>query len=176
MGENNTPTNIANELDTMKTVGEALDKLSQESRVRVIRWATEWFKLENDITPTIQKTPLGNNQIEEEEKQNNCGSIESFSDLPDFYSHINPKKTWEKALVVSYWIQKKHNDQDFVSRLISKELNNLGDGITNITNAMSGLINRKFIIQTRKSGSSKQAQKLYKVTIRGKTYIEDLMK
>ena len=170
MSDESAPFKITDELDAMKLVSEALDPLPTESRIRVVRWAAEWCGLANDIGMKVQEASSPDNQAEEEMKP-----TENFSDLPDFYSHISPKATWEKVLAASYWIQKAHGDQDFASRLVSKELNNLGDGVSNITHAMSSLIGKKFVIQTRKSGSSKQAQKLYKVTVKGKKYVEDLM-
>lgn len=173
MGEEKESFKISEELNAMKTVGQTLESLPPESRARVVRWAAEWCGLANDIGVKAQKAVTSAGQ--EKDGRGNSESNGDFSDLPDFYSHISPKATWEKVLVTSYWIQKTHGDQDFPARIVSKELNNLGDGVSNITNAMSGLIRKKLVIQTRKSGSSQQAQKLYKVTVKGKTYVEDLM-
>ena len=63
------------------------------------------------------------------------------------------------AAGISAMKEKSQDDKDFASRIVSNELNNLGDSVSNITHTMSSLIKKKFVIQTRKAGSSKQAQK-----------------
>ena len=71
--------------------------------------------------------------------------------------------------MVAAYLQNKGGEKELTSREINKELKNLGHGVGNITNAISSLSVKKpsLMIQTRKEGRSKQAQKKYKVTTEG---------
>jgi hypothetical protein len=52
---------------------------------------------------------------------------------------------------------------------LNTNLKNLGHGLSNVTDALTSLINRKpsFVLQTAKSGKSRQARKKYKLTRAG---------
>jgi len=74
-------------------------------------------------------------------------------------------------------LQEKNSDQELTGREINSELNHLGHGVGNITNAISSLINRKpsLMIQTRKAGKTKQAQKRYKITHEGMKQVKEMI-
>jgi hypothetical protein len=163
MGGEKKSGSMSEELEAMKAVSDALEPLEPESRGRVVRWAAEWCGLQSKAIPSPVTAASS--------ASSSVAQAESIP-LPDFFSERAPTASWEKALVVSYWVQASLGDQDFPAYSVSKELKNLGDGVSNITHALSSLIDKKFVIQTRKSGTSKQAQKLYKVTVKGKQYVE----
>jgi DNA-binding PadR family transcriptional regulator len=60
---------------------------------------------------------------------------------------------------------------------LNKELKNLGHGVSNITSALDTLMSRKpaLVIQTKKSGTSKQARKKYKLTLEGLRAVERMV-
>jgi len=97
--------------------------------------------------------------------------------LPDLYGTISPSSEADRALVVGYWLQVLQGEQDLDSFQINKELKNLGHGVGNITNALTSLIQRKpqLVIQTRKSGSSQQARKRYRLTDAGLKAVERML-
>ena len=76
----------------------------------------------------------------------------------------------ERSLVVAYWSQRLRVTITSKHWAVNKELKHLGHGVSNITRALDDLKGRKpqLVIQTQKSGKSKQARKLYKVTGAGK--------
>lgn len=82
-----------------------------------------------------------------------------------------------KPLVVGYWFQVLQGEQDLDGFQINKELKHLGHGVSNITTALSSLIDRKpqLVIQTRKSGNSKQARKRYRLTDAGIKAVERML-
>jgi DNA-binding PadR family transcriptional regulator len=101
----------------------------------------------------------------------------SFSSLPDLYSTVSPASDSSRALVVGYWFQVMQGEQDLDGFQINKELKHLGHGASNITTALSSLIERKpqLVIQTRKSGNSKQARKRYRLTDAGIKAVERML-
>ena len=75
----------------------------------------------------------------------------------------------------------KHLESDlalFDDAQILPELKNLGHGVGNVTRAFSALITQRPqpVVQTRKSGSSKQARKRYKLTTVGINRVEEMVK
>jgi hypothetical protein len=91
------------------------------------------------------------------------------ADLPLYFNDAQPRTSPEKALVVAAWLQAVQGSSDFDSGSVNRELKNLGHQSTNITRDFDDLIARKpkMVVQTRKSGSTKQARKLYRVTHEG---------
>ena len=166
------------EIDAMKSVAEALSPLDEEACGRVLRWAADRFS----VTITTQQKGKGSaesdseNDADQEQKQHES-SQNQFDDIADLYTAVTPKYDPEKALVVGYWFQVIQGQSDFDSGRINKELKNLGHGVTNITTAMTSLIGRKpaLVIQTKKSGSSQQARKKYKLTLEGIKKVKEMI-
>ena len=73
-----------------------------------------------------------------------------------------------------YFLQFQQGQSDFGAYEVNAALKNLGEGVGNITTAFDTLKARKpaDVIQLKKSGTSKQARKTYKVTLHGKTAVE----
>ena len=94
--------------------------------------------------------------------------------LADFFARADAQIESDKALVVGYWLQIKEARGDFDSQSVNTELKNLGHGIGNITVAFNHLIAQRpqQVIQTKKSGNSRQARKLYRLTTAGINRVE----
>lgn len=87
----------------------------------------------------------------------------------EFFDAADPQTEAERVLVGAYWVQVVEGAEDFESMQVTKHLKNLGHPVSNITRAIDSMMsqNPRMVIQTQKSGSSKQARKRYKVTREG---------
>ncbi len=103
--------------------------------------------------------------------------IMSFESVADIFGKANPESDADKVLIVGAYLQGKNPTGELTGRQINKELKNLGHGVGNITNAITSLMERKpkLMIQTRKEGKSRQAQKKYRVTTEGLTAAKKLI-
>ena len=161
------------ELKAMNEVYQVLQGLEPEAQQRIINWVLE--KLSLTTSPVSQKA--GQQSFVQEQAREI--SFESFDTLADVFAAVTATTEPDKVLIAASYLQSK-SDSDLTGREINKNLNHLGHGVGNITNAISSLINRapKLMIQTRKEGKTKQAQKKYKVTVEGinaaKKMLQDL--
>jgi hypothetical protein len=155
------------ELDAMRAVAAALEPLRSDEKgvARVLRWAREKYLGEaaGDSAGAKRKAT--------------AGTPDEFEDVASLYVAASPKTDAERALVVGYWFQVHQGMKDFDSQRVNAELKNMGHGVGNITDAFTTLIDRKpqYVIQTRKSGTSRQARKLYRVTNEGINRVRDLL-
>jgi len=97
--------------------------------------------------------------------------------VADLFAAAAAQTDADRALVVGYWLQIITSQPDFDSFTVNRDLKNLGHGVANITSAFDTLIERKpqHVIQTRKSGSAKQARKRYKLTEEGKKAVQRMV-
>jgi len=165
-------TNPKDELQAMTAVAEALEKLDAEATVRVIRWATERFtkgvgirvadsaekKAASSFVAVAQSTP-------------------QYAHMADLYAAASPETDADRALVAGYWFQYIEEQPDFAAQTINSSLNDMGHRVANITNAFAALMGRKpqLVVQLKKSGTSKQARKTYKLTTAGKGAVEGMI-
>jgi hypothetical protein len=103
--------------------------------------------------------------------------IPQFEGLAELFAAANPKTEPDKALVTGYWFQVVRNEADLTGQSLNEELKHLGHGVLNITKALTSLMKRKpqLVIQIRKSGTSKQARKKYKLTDSGRREVERML-
>lgn len=157
------------ELSAMKAITEALNGLQPASIQRILRWIWDIHLREEKSKECIVDEKKSPDVSTAEESQ--------YKNLADFYAAASPNTDTEKALVVGYGIQTLENsDVDLDAQRINSELKHMGHGIKNITAALNGLMSRKpqLVVQTRKSGSSKQARKKYRLTTEGMKYVQNL--
>lgn len=149
------------EVAAMGKVTEALDELDEVARVRVLRWAGDRYGMTKPSTSPVEE-----------------GTGVHFSDFADLYSRADPSSEAQKALIAGYWVQVVGAQETFESQSLNTELKNLGHGVKNITDALDQLIERKprLVIQVRKSGTTRQARKRYKLTVEGIRAAERLLK
>ena len=152
------------ELKAMNVVYDALSKLDEDAKKRVIDWVIGKFSLgrpkqRTDRGPTGFQPGLDGEEI----------MLGSFSSVADLFAKVSPKSEADKVLVVAAFLQETRAVAELTGREIHKELVHLGHGVGNITAAINTLMNKKpkLMIQTRKEGKTKQAQKKYKVTTEG---------
>jgi len=173
------------ELDAMRALATALQPLGQDSRRMVLYWASEKFLAPDARILPHPQTPLSSPKpISSEAALPNLDaeatalwSLENYSSVGELYHSCTPSSDGEKALVISAWLQKNTESDGVDSYSVNSELKNLGYGIGNITRAFDYLIQAKpaLMIQVRKSGTSKQARKSFRVTDQGMRRIREMV-
>lgn len=168
------------EIEAMSSVATALADLDEDQQGRVLRWAAERYGV------TLGKGRAlagaggagsdfdGDEDVTDDEIKDEAPVYEHFAEL---FAAAQPTKNEDKALVAAYWVQAIQGQDQWASRTLNNELKNLGHPIANITDALSGNMRKKpqRIIQLRKSGSSRQATKTYKVTHEGLVYVQGML-
>lgn len=159
------------ELNAMKAVADALKGLEREAIIRVLRWANDAFGAKTATGSTKDSLASRNAEVKAEV------NTSLFSSVADLYHAAAPTAEPDKALVVGYWVQVVQGEVEFDSQAVNKLLKDLGYGVGNITQALSSLMSRKpqLVIQTRKSGTSQQARKRYKLTGAGIQAVEKML-
>ncbi len=148
-----------------KAIGEItgiVGSLEEDQRGRVIRYILERFNIAG-VSKTTKK-PRGGSEAEPEDET----AIE-FADFASLADACHPKTESLRALAAGYWLQVCQGAQSFDGQSANNELKHLGHPSANITMALGALIKQKpsLVLQLRKSGSTKQARKLYKITESG---------
>jgi|ERR1051326_5704247 hypothetical protein len=93
---------------------------------------------------------------------------------PTYGRAASSKSDADKALVAAYWHQVVQGKSDFGAQEVNTSLKHLGHGLGNVTNAFTQLMQRKprLVMQTHKSGKTRQARKTYKLTREGVLAVE----
>ncbi len=166
-----TPVDPLKELEAMGAVVKALEGLDPETLARVLRWAQERYK----VVPAPRQN-AGSPGSNHGSGESNGGA--KFENLAELFDACQPATDADKALVGGYWVQFGESKPDFGSFEINKALKDLGHPIGNITTAFDTLKARKPspVLQLKKSGTSRQARKTYKLTVAGKAAVEAMMK
>jgi hypothetical protein len=167
------------ELDAMAAVAGAIGELDEAARGRVLRWAGERYGVEvTRSDPSRRKSR--DTRDEEEEPDPNAedghgrkvpAKFEHFAEL---FNAVQPKTDSDKALTAAYWFQVIKGQPSFQSLELNRELKSLGHPIGNVTTALLALQTKKptHVMQLKKSGTSKQARKTFKLTSEGINVIE----
>lgn len=150
------------EIEAMGTIAGIVEGLKEEQRGRVIRYIFERFKIAG--ASSGPKMSAGGTQTDSP-----VDVPSEFSDFASLVDAAHPDTDTIRALVAGYWLQVCKGSPSFDAQSANTELKHLGHPSSNITNALSALIEQKpaLVLQLRKSGNTKQARKLYKVTESG---------
>lgn len=164
------------ELEAMKKVAEAIDELESDSQSRVLKWAADHYGV--SVTTAGAKASnlhRENVEIREDDEPVNVSSYETIGDL---FARALPGSDAEKALVAGYWIQEEQGNSEFGTQDVNRELKHLGYGVGNITRAFDNLKKTRpqQVIQLRKSGTSKQARRSFKLTEVGKQAVDAMVR
>lgn len=91
---------------------------------------------------------------------------ESFA---EFLGRAATEDGVDRALLACYWQSQRETSGTFTAQAANALLKDAGHASTNITRDLDSLRSRKpqLVVQVRKSGRSKQARKLYRVTDAG---------
>lgn len=101
----------------------------------------------------------------------------AYATFPDLYHAANPETEADKALVAGYWTQVCQGNETFDSFTANSALKDMGYTVSNITRAFDFLMAQdpKYVMQTKKSGSSRQARKAFKLTQAGLKRVAEML-
>ncbi|WP_248582021.1 hypothetical protein [Nocardioides sp. InS609-2] len=165
----------------MSAVATALTNLEEDQQDRVLRWAAERYGVTLAKGSGRRGGAGGGGADNEDGEDVTDDEIKAeapvYEHFAELFSAAQPKTNEDKALVAAYWVQAIEGKDQWASRLLNVELKNLGHPIANITEALSSNMRKKpqRVIQLRKSGSSQQATKTYKVTHEGLVYVQGML-
>jgi hypothetical protein len=170
------------EIEAMSAVTTALADLDEDAQGRVLRWAAERYGVTTPMAVRVSDgrdgAGIGDSprtaDVTEEEIAEESPTFRHFAEL---FAKAQPKSDADKALVAAYWMQVQEGQSQWQSRRLSTELKHLGHSVKNVTTALTSNINKKpqRVIQLKKSGSAKQANKTYKVTNEGIVYVQGML-
>ena len=170
------------EIEAMAQVAAALDKLADDARARVLRWAADRYG-----APTVTAIPAAiSNGVpawQLEDMQPRVTEVhdapvretpeQAFDHFVDLFDAVDPKSDVDKALTGAYWLQVISKQDSWQSLRVNNLLKDMGHGVTNVTSALRTAQERKpaLVRQVHKSGRSQQSWKTYKLTTSGVSHI-----
>jgi len=97
------------------------------------------------------------------------GDAKSRPSVADLFSKVRPKNDAERVLTAAVYLQTTQPAEELAAREITMKLTSLGHSVRNVTAVINSLMNKRppLMIQTHKKGTTRQAQKRYKVTTEG---------
>ena len=168
-----------NEFKAIQAVHAALEPLDVEAQTRVLAYIASLLAIDTQVVggraAADQSDPDTDADSTDDGRDGN--QTPKFPDFADLYSAANPKSNGEKALIAGYWLQECQESENFTGAAAQRELTHLGHKLPNITDAINQMKNKKpaLILQTKKSGSTKQARKLYKVSPEGIRRVKEMV-
>jgi hypothetical protein len=160
------------EIDAMKTVGQALEPLTDVERRRVLHWAHSRY----GTGQSREGVAAPSGAISYDTDKVVIAHFASHKTFAELFDAANPTSEKDKALVAAYWVQVCSQFESFAAQTLNGELKDLGHGVSNITESLTRLKNDRpaLILQLKKSGTSKQARKTYKLTQEGLRRVETM--
>jgi hypothetical protein len=158
------------EIEAMSAISNALAALSDDAKSRVLRWAVDRYQVSVGVIRVAASTEVGT-------PAPTTSADNQGTDLAELFAAADPQSDADKALIGAYWTQFVQGDADFDAQSVNTQLKHLGHGVGNITRALESLKDRRpqLVIQLRKSGTSKQARKKYRITTAGKAAVEEML-
>jgi len=163
----------------MSAIDKAVGALEPEEQKRVLRWAFDKFG-------GVEISSAGGNSAAAGfaaagggvSVESNGGASRAYARIVDLVDAANPHTVVEHVLVASYWFQVVNGLESFTGQAVNGELKDLGHPASNITDSFNSLMKRKppAVRQVQKSGSSKQARKLYRLTEVGIRAVESMIR
>lgn len=169
------------EIDAMSALAEALAPLGEDARARVLDWSAKRYGIavtrDPDRTQQQSDTSDVPDEVPDEMPDVEPADIEAFKDFADLYDVTDPQSEEDKALVGAYWSQVLQESGSFTAYQANESLRNMGHAVKNITRSLD-LLQRSqpaLVRQMSKSGKSKQARKIYKLTNSGIKAVEAML-
>ncbi len=163
------------EIETFKTIYDALEPLEDEARSRVVKSVVTLLAIN---APVLAGPEEGVADEAAEVAADEAAEIApTYSTFAELHAAANPSTLADRALVAGYWLQVCQGNDTFTAQAANKELTHLGHKVANITTAFDTLKSAKpaLILQIRKSGSSQQARKTLKVSQSGVKRVEEMI-
>jgi hypothetical protein len=162
------------EFSAMRIVFAAVEALDPPARERVFGYVAARLGLEGGSAKLAKLDRDRDDDAKESGEAPEHAVFETFAELNDA---ARPATQPDKALVAGYWLQVCQGADNFDGFSANKELKHLGEGVGNITTSITALKDQQpaLVIQLKKSGTSKQARKTYKVTVAGIRRVESMI-
>ncbi len=159
-------------LDAAKSIVTVLQPLPVELQQKALKIAAEILGIG---TPVPERSPAASPAPAPEGVLRY--SMPTYETLADLFHVTDPASEADRALVTGYWLQVRGTEPDFDAQTVNTALKDLGHRVSNITQAFNYLIDRRpqLVIQTKKSGTSKQARKRYKLTSAGLAAVQQMI-
>jgi hypothetical protein len=163
------------ELKAMAEIATLFTTLEEDEVQRVLRWATEKYRTRSggggSVVGGVSASGTGTVDTIAVDRQ-------AFADLPAIMDAAKPSNGLERILVAAYFNQVTKNEDGFDSQSVNTQLKHLGYPSANITRDMVRLVDRspKFVIQTRKEGTTQQARKRFRLTTEGIRAVEAMLR
>ncbi len=156
------------EIEVLTQVEHALAALDASGARRVLAWLVDKYGL-------VEQQPA-RSRTAAQSPSRDAGHGED-TDFASLFGQAQPETEKDRALLAGYWFQVMKGTADLDGFALNRELRNLGHPVSNITKALSYLINQRpqLVIQVRKSGSTQQARKKYRLTKSGIAEAESLI-
>jgi hypothetical protein len=161
------------EIDATRDIYKLLKPLDSTARVRVVTHVASMLGIvPSTKLPELAETLAPTGRSDESLSGQENGEFATFA---EFFDALDPQTEADKALAAGYWIQVGEKAESFDAQSANKELKHLGHAAGNITQALSALMQQKpaLVVQLKKSGSSRQARKTYKVTQAGVNEVKE---
>jgi hypothetical protein len=160
------------EIEAMKVIAAALEPLDEAARQRALQWVVSRFRGGRRPTGADSGEPVDTGGTGE------SGDRPAFDSFAELFEGANPAIDREKALVAAYWAQVCEAQPSFAAQTLNTELKHLGHPIGNITEALSALKSERpaLVLQLKKSGTSQQARKTYKLTTEGVRRVQTMLR
>ncbi len=168
-------TSAEKEFEATRAMYSALQPLDEAARGRVVSHVAAMLGIV--ATPKPAKASDFAEEGEKDEISAPSAQVTTFKTFAELFDAAQPQTTAHKALIAGYWIQECEGAESFDGQRANKELNHLGHRVPNITNALGSLSGQKpaLAIQLRKSGTSQQARKTYKITAAGISAVKEML-
>jgi hypothetical protein len=173
----------AKEFEAMRTIHATLAGLPLEAQGRVLAYIASVLNITDRVALPSSKAQHRANKAQSAGDGNESHDLSTvdasseFATFADFCNAANPSNGVERVLVAGYWLQVLGQEEGFGSQDANRELKNLGHQSTNITRDLDHLQSGspKLVIQVKKSGNTRQARKLYKLTHAGISRVKEML-
>lgn len=152
------------EMAAMTRMREVLAPLDSSGQRRVLLWASDAFGV--SLAQSEQRLP-------------SHPLVQGAEALPASFAELleltEPASTADRAMVAMFWLLESVGGDAVDGRSVNRLLKEHGIDLTNVTNAISKLIDRKprFAIQAGKKG---KFEKLYRLTSEGRKAVVQMMR
>ncbi len=165
------------EFDAFKTVHDALEPLDDDARSRIVNSVVMLLAIDAHAGSSADADDTADEEVTSAEAANDIAGADRFSSFAELVAVANPTTNSDRALVAGYWIQVCIGGDSFTAQAANKELTHLGHKIANITAAIDPMRSAKpqLVLQLKKSGSSRQARKTYKLSDAGLKRVHEMI-
>lgn len=173
------------EIEILSRSYDLLSGLDNDAKVRVLLWLSNKFRL-GQTTVMLMSDVATTGAVVSEEPTDSAptkpapveapSGLDSFNSFDELYRFLRPSSDAEKALLAAVFLSARRNMPEISSAQVQKELKNIGERVSNITQAISALVKKKLVHQLGKEGNSQQARKKYRVTPEAVRTVGELLK